>query len=395
MNVSGGVMYDYRKTMEYFIKRARKASSVIIVGASNTGRQVLKYLQNENIKVDAFYDNNEAICGQYIGGIKVLCTKKIEKVYTQTLYIIASANYKEELSKQLWKKGIPESSILFYYPEKGYDYFSVLEEDYYEVELQDMYYRMFGHYLNLEHPSTYNEKINWQKLYDKDERKIKLADKYLVREWVAEEIGEKYLTQLYGVWNDANDIDFSLLPERYVFKLNHGAGWNIIVNDSLVDEDEIRAKLNEWKQLNFAYYSFEMHYKNIVPKIICEEYLENVKDDLYDYKVFCFHGVPRYIMFLAERHTTGLKMAFYDTQWKKQPFVYTYPMYEKEVPKPINLEEMLELSSKLSKGFSHVRVDWYNLPGNKLVFGEMTFSSFSGLCKWIPEEYNHILGELM
>ena len=100
-------------------------------------------------------------------------------------------------------------------------------------------------------------------------------------------------------------------------------------------------------------------------------------------------------MFLAERHTTGLKMAFYDTQWKKQPFVYTYPMYEKEVPKPINLEEMLELSSKLSKGFSHVRVDWYNLPGNKLVFGEMTFSSFSGLCKWIPEEYNHILGELM
>ena len=388
-------MYDYRRTMEYLIKRARKASSVIIVGASNTGRQVLKYHQNENIKDDAIYDNNEANCGEYIEGIKVLCPKKIKKVYILALYIIASVNFKEELGKQLREMGIPESSILIYYPEKGYNYFCALEEDYYEVELQDMYYRMFGHYLNLEHPSTYNEKINWQKLYDNDERKIRLADKYLVREWVADEIGEKYLTQLYGTWNDARDIDFSLLPERYFFKLNHGAGWNIIVNDNLVDEDEIRAKLNEWKQLNFAYYSFEMHYKNIVPRIICEEYLENVKGDLYDYKVFCFHGIPKYIMFLAERLTNGLKMAFYDTNWKKQPFVYTYPMYEKEVPRPNNLDEMLELSAKLSKGFSHVRVDWYNLPKNRLVFGEMTFSSFSGLCNWTPEIYNQILGDLI
>lgn len=388
-------MYDYRRTMDYLIKRARKVNSVIIVGASNTGRQVLKYLQNENIEVGAFFDNNEKICGKYIEGIKVLCPKRIKKVYILTLYIIASVNFKEELGKQLREMGIPESSILIYYPEKGYNYFCALEEDYYEVELQDMYYRMFGHYLNLEHPSTYNEKINWQKLYDNDERKIRLADKYLVREWVADEIGEKYLTQLYGTWNDARDIDFSLLPERYVFKLNHGAGWNIIVNDNLVDEDEIRAKLNEWKQLNFAYYSFEMHYKNIVPRIICEEYLENVKGDLYDYKVFCFHGIPKYIMFLAERLTNGLKMAFYDTNWKKQPFVYTYPMYEKEVPRPNNLDEMLELSAKLSKGFSHVRVDWYNLPKNRLVFGEMTFSSFSGLCNWTPEIYNQILGDLI
>ena len=388
-------MYDYRRTMDYLIKRARKVNSVIIVGASNTGRQVLKYLQNENIEVGAFFDNNEKICGKYIEGIKVLCPKRIKKVYILTLYIIASVNFKEELGKQLREMGIPESSILIYYPEKGYNYFCALEEDYYEVELQDLYYRKFGHYLNLENPSTYNEKINWQKLYDKDERKIRLADKYLVREWVADKIGKKYLTNLYGVWDDAKDINFSVLPKSYVFKLNHGAGWNIIVNNEPVDEEEIRTKLNEWRQLNFAYYSFEMHYKSIEPKIICEEYLENVKGDLYDYKVFCFHGVPKYIMFLAERLTSGLKMAFYDTEWKKQPFVYTYPMYEKEVPKPDNLEEMLELSSKLSKDFSHVRVDWYNLPHNRLVFGEMTFSSFSGLCKWIPEKYDQILGDLI
>ena len=100
-------------------------------------------------------------------------------------------------------------------------------------------------------------------------------------------------------------------------------------------------------------------------------------------------------MFLAERLTNGLKMAFYDTEWRKQPFVYTYPMYEKEVPKPDNLGEMLELSRKLSEGFSHVRVDWYSLSGNRLVFGEMTFSSFSGFCEWIPEKYNQILGSFI
>lgn len=388
-------MYDYKRTMEYLIKRARNAHEVIIVGASDSGTQVLKYLQKENIQVEAFYDNNKELWGKSIAGVKIMCPPNAKNVNPAVLYIVASLNHQDELNEQLQKMGISESSILFYYPGKSYEYFCELEEERYEEELQDMYYRNFGYYLNLDKPSTYNEKINWQKLYDKDVRKVRLADKYLVREWVAEKIGEKYLTKLYGVWDDAKDIDFSILPERYVFKLNHGAGWNIIVNGNKVEEEEIRMKLNEWKQLNFAYYSFEMHYKNIIPKIICEEYLENVKDDLYDYKVFCFHGEPKYIMFLAERLTNGLKMAFYDTEWRKQPFVYTYPMYEKEVPKPDNLGEMLELSRKLSEGFSHVRVDWYSLPGNRLVFGEMTFTTCSGFSEWNPGEYDQILGDLI
>ena len=126
--------------------------------------------------------------------------------------------------------GIPSSSIIIFCAEKNYEYFCNLEEKYYAAEVQDMYYRRFGHYLNLENPTTYNEKINWQKINDKDERKTKLADKYLVREWVTEKIGSKYLTKLYGAWEDEKDIDFSQLPSQYVLKLNHGAGWNIIVN---------------------------------------------------------------------------------------------------------------------------------------------------------------------
>lgn len=385
-------MYDYRLSMDYLIKRACNARKVIIVGASSSGRQLLGYLRNENIKVEAFYDNKKALEEHYIENIKVICPKSLKKVDTSALYIIASKNYKDELEEQLKKMEIPASSIISFCTEKTYEYLANVEEEYYEAEVQDLYYRQFGYYLNLKNPSTYNEKINWEKIYDKDQRKVKLADKYLVREWIEEKIGSEYLTKLYGVWDDANEIDFALLPPNYVLKLNHGAGWNIIVHDSKIDEDEIRLKLNQWKKLNFSYYSLEMQYKDIVPKIICEEYLENEKNDLYDYKVFCFHGEPKYIMFLAERLTDGLKMAFYDTEWRKQPFVYTYPMYEKDVPKPDNLDKMLELSRKLSKGFSHVRVDWYNLPQNRLVFGEMTFTSYSGFCKWIPEEFDSILG---
>ena len=387
-------MYDYKKSVGYIMKKARKAEKIIIAGASDTGRQLLTYLRNEGIEVAAFFDNNEAFYGQVIEGITVICPKYLQRVDTSALYIIASINFEDEIRRQLREIGIPAPSVISFCAGKGYGYFCDLEEEYYEAEIQDLYYRQAGHYLNLENPSTYNEKINWQKIYDRDPRKTRLSDKYLVREWVREIIGEKYLTQLYGVWDDAEDIDFSCLPEQYALKLNHGAGWNIIVNGGEVEEDKVRKQLNEWKQLNFAYYSLEMHYKNIEPKIICEEYLENVNDDLYDYKVFCFHGEPKYIMFLAERYTSGLKMAFYDTEWKKQPFVYTYPMYEKEVPKPDNLEEMLEMSRILSKGFSQVRVDWYSLKKG-LVFGEMTFTPYSGFCEWIPKEYNQILGDFI
>jgi len=388
-------MYDYKMSVEYIIKKAQKAQKVIIVGASKSGKQLMNYLQNENINIEAFYDNNEDLCGKYINGIKIICPKSLDEIDSSLLYIIASINYKDELKEQLKKLGIPASSIEIFCSEKNYKYFYDLEEDCYAMEIQDMYYRHFNHYLNLENPSTYNEKINWLKIYDKDKRKTKLADKYLVREWVKETIGEKYLTHLYGVWDDARDIDFSLLPRSYVLKLNHGAGWNIIVNGEKVDEDKICKKLNEWKKLNFAYFSLEMYYRDIKPRIICEEYLENVSGELYDYKVFCFHGEPQYIMFLAGRFTTGLKMAFYNTEWEKMPFVYSYPMYKKEVPRPQNLNEMLEMSRRLSKDFSHVRVDWYSVDSDRLVFGEMTFTSYSGFCEWNPEEYNQILGDLI
>lgn len=253
----------------------------------------------------------------------------------------------------------------------------------------------FGYRFDFDNPVTYNEKIQWLKLYGDIESETRLADKYLVREYVKQCIGEQYLTRLYGVWDNPDDIDFDSLPDKFVLKANHGSGMNIIVTDkSSLDIPKTRKTLRRWLKDNFAWYFMELQYEHIPPKIIAEEYLENRDGDLYDYKVWCFNGKAYYIMFLSERKQ-GLKMAFYDLQWNKQNFVYNYPLQEQEIERPDNLDEMIEKAELLSAGFPHVRVDFYRLNDGSLKLGELTFSSYMGLCKWEPKEADSDMGKLL
>ena len=281
-------------------------------------------------------------------------------------------------------------------PKRDYNYYNMLPPEKYEDELKVWFKKVTGDELNLNQPLTYNAKIQWLKLYDSTPLKTKLADKYLVRNWVEEKIGAQYLIPLLGVWDKFDDIDFDKLPNSFVLKANHGCGWNIIVKDkSKFDIEDARKKFNTWMSTNFAFkFGLELQYLNIAPKIIAEQYLENGANDLYDYKVFCFNGKAESIMFLSERKQ-GLKMAFYDLNWNKLPFVYTYPRNEAEVPKPQNLELLIKLSEKLAEGFAHVRVDFYILNDGSLKFGEMTFTSASGSCKWNPPEQDRIYGDLI
>ena len=261
--------------------------------------------------------------------------------------------------------------------------------------MKDWYYERTGEVLNLENPKTFNEKIQWLKLYDSTPIKTRLADKYLVREWVKEKIGEEYLIPLLGVWDKAEDINFDKLPKQFVLKCNHGSGYNIIVKDkSKINVNKIRKQLNEWLNEDFAFkYGFELHYSDIPRKIIAEEYISNGKD-LYDYKIWCFDGKAMYIQFLSERKQ-NLKMAFYDTNWIKQDFVYSYEYDKKVIKKPESLKKLLLLAEKLSEGFLHVRVDFYILNNGDIKFGEMTFTSLSGTCKWNPQRSNKMLGDLI
>ena len=279
---------------------------------------------------------------------------------------------------------------------KNEKYYKRLKSERYEKEITEWFQLTTGEKLNLENPKTFNEKIQWLKLYDSTPLKTQLSDKYLVREWVKEKIGEEYLIPLLGVWDSCDEIDFELLPNKFVLKANHGCGWNIIVTDkSTFDKEKAKEKFDVWMNTNFAYsVGLELQYLNIEPKIIAEEYIENFDEDVNDYKVFCFNGKADSVMLLSERRR-GLKMAFYNSEWEKFPFTYSYPQNQDIVPKPENLEKLITLAETLAEGFAHVRVDFYILNDGQIKFGEMTFTSGSGTCKWNPKEQNEIYGDMI
>lgn len=274
-------------------------------------------------------------------------------------------------------------------------YYSFLGEDKYKDELAKIYKKRTGEHLDWNNLRTYNEKMQWAKLFDKNPLKITLSDKYLVRNWVKDTIGEEYLIPLLGVWNKFDEIEFEKLPERFVLKTNNGSSTNLIIKDkNNFNKIAAKRKFDKWMRTNFAFKNgFQMHYKDIKPKIIAEEYLEDQNGELNDYKFLCFDGKVHYCWIDTDRYTYH-RRNIYDLNWELQDWnQHSYKNTEYPVSKPENFESMVGLAGKLCRGFSHVRVDLYNVNG-KVYFGEMTFTNGSGFEKIHPYEYNLMLGKL-
>lgn len=302
----------------------------------------------------------------------------------------------EQLSREINKNYVQMKNIEKDLKSRiSYKYIQGLHKDDYKRALTEWLYESVGEEGDLDNPRTFNEKIQWIKLHSENELYTRLADKYLVRDWVAEKIGEEYLIPLIGAWDNFDDIDFDSLPDKFVLKANHGCKYNYIVYDkSKFNQTDARNKFARWMKENFAWNSLELHYKNIPKKIIAEEYLENSEKNLNDYKIFCFNGKPKYIMYVTDR-MESIKSAFYDLEWNLMPFVFNFPRYTGEVERPPQLEEMIRLAGILAEGFPHVRVDFYALNDGSIKFGEMTFTTSSGFCRWEPKEYNRILGDMI
>lgn len=261
-------------------------------------------------------------------------------------------------------------------------------------ELPGWFKRRTCHELDLDRPSTFNEKIQWLKLYDSTPIKTRLADKYLVREWIKEKIGEKYLIPLLGRYDCYDDIDFDSLPDRFVIKCNHGSAWNIIVKDkNALNLEDTKAKLDAWVNTNYAFRSYEFHYRDIHPQIIIEKYLYKTEVVFYEYHFYCFSGCVEQI-WLDINTADDHKRKIYDKYWNELDMVVKLPRLETDIPKPDNLDVMLELAEKLSDGFPHVRVDFYRLDDGTIYFGEMTFTPASGTVELPPSE-NVKLGSLI
>lgn len=281
--------------------------------------------------------------------------------------------------------------------ESIYLYYKSLNVEDYKAALQDWYYQQTGKHIDVENPISFNEKIQWLKLYDSTPPKTQLADKYLVRQWIEETIGKEYLIPLVGVWNSADDINFNELPQQFVLKANHGSGWNIIVkNKDNLDIKKCKEKLNWWLRHNYAFnFGLELHYMNIKPRIIAEKYMSDLENgDILDYRFFCFNGIPRYIWVDSGSGTDHHKRNIYDFDWKMQDYKVNYPNIIPEPEKPATLEKMRELATKLCKDFAFVRVDFYSIKEN-IYFGEMTFTPQSGVGKWEREEIDVEYGKLI
>ena len=262
--------------------------------------------------------------------------------------------------------------------------------------VEKQYLASIGRPLRWDEPEAYTEKMQWEKLYHRDERKVRLADKYLVRDWVRERIGEEYLIPLLGVWDRVEDIDFNALPQQFVLKTNCGSGDVVIVKDknalSKKQIEAIRRKLHYYLHYDLSATSCEMHYAEIPPKIVAEAYINSEKGDLPDYKFICFDGKPYFCWVDMDRFTAH-RRNIYDLDWNLQSWTQTYPAYEGLIEKPENLAEMTALATKLSEGFAHVRVDLYSVRG-RIYFGEMTFTSETGYGKITPDEMDFALGKL-
>lgn len=268
-------------------------------------------------------------------------------------------------------------------------YYSSLSVQQQKSELSDFYENLIGKKPNLDNPKTFTEKLQWLKFNDSTEEKALLSDKYEAPKIIEQQYGSlgiKIIPQL-GVWERAEDIDFNILPQKFVLKCTHGSAMNIIVKDkALLDIQETRKKLNNWLALDFSMVTgmFELHYKYIKPRIIAEKFIEETDGNLHDYKFHCFHGEPKYIEFIGDRlsNTHIISSSIYSVQWEKTDISLNEDKpYEQTFPKPKKLEQMLILAKKMSQKYEYVRVDFYYIH-DEILFGEMTFTPDAGMIKF-------------
>lgn len=255
-----------------------------------------------------------------------------------------------------------------------------------------------GYRLNLKNPQTFNEKLQWLKLNNRNPICTQMVDKIEVKKYVASIIGEEYLIPTLAVYESAEEIDFSILPNQFVLKCTHDSGGIVVCRDkSNLDINVAKEKMKKGLKRDYFYRNREWPYKNVLHRIIAEQYMEDESGyELKDYKFFCFDGVPKLLFVATDR---GLiyeetKFDFYDMQFNHLPFTNGHPNSNKTIIRPRGFEQMKDIAAKLSKGFPHLRVDLYDING-RVYFGELTFYHWSGMTPFEPIEWDYKLGNLI
>lgn len=306
---------------------------------------------------------------------------------------MAGANGKMRMNGKIKKaiRLLTDSEYRFHYlTSKGF--YDKLSD---EAFLKKKFRIMVGEPLNLEDPQTFNEKLQWLKLYNRRPEYSRMVDKYEVKEYVAQQIGAEYIIPNLGVWDRFEDIDFDALPDRFVLKCTHDSGGLVICKDkSKLDREAARIKLERSLATNFYLLGREWPYKNVKPRIMAEAYMEDTTlGELRDYKFFTFGGKCKALYIVSSRYEEGVEIRFnfFDSQFNPLDIFNDHPNASKPIEKPQCYDLMVELAEKLAQGIPHVRVDFYEVDG-KVYFGEMTFFHNSGFSHFQPEKWEYTFG---
>lgn len=251
-----------------------------------------------------------------------------------------------------------------------------------------------GYSLDLDNPHTFNEKLQWLKLYDHNIKYITFVDKYEVKSYISKAIGEEYVIPTIEVWDKVSEIDFEILPDRFVLKCVHGSGCNIICKDkNTLNIQKTKEKLESWMHTSWYWLGREWPYKEIKPRIIAEKYLEDGTGQLMDYKFFCFNGEVKCFKIDFDRASKH-RANYYSPAGEllKIGELICPPDYDRKIPLPSSLPGMISIAEQLSKGNPFVRVDLYEVEG-RVFFGELTLYPAAGLGPFTEKKWDYILGE--
>jgi len=260
-----------------------------------------------------------------------------------------------------------------------------------KLGLQILYFKTHRKFYNIKNPSDFYEKLIWLNFFENNSNKTLCADKFLVREYLRKLGLEQYLNELYGVYDDTKQIDFAVLPEKFILKCNHGANFNIICRDkSTFDTKSALKKLQKWLKHDYSLNYAELHYHNISRKILCEKFLG---DYLNDYKVYCFNGTPEFVMICTNPSLGSINYYLYSFEWEYIKFLKEY-LPDPDIEKPKCLDELYNLTVKLSSEFKFVRIDTY-IQNDRIIFGEMTFTPSGFLDSDTLLSINKLLGDMI
>lgn len=291
------------------------------------------------------------------------------------------------------KQFVLDPKVRFGYLTRAGFYNHMSDEEY----LSRKYQLYFGQKLDLQNPQTFNEKLQWLKLYNRKPEYTVMVDKYKVREYIAQELGEEYLIPLLGVWDNPDEIDFDALPNQFVLKCNHNSGLGMCIckDKSELDISKVKVELRKGLKQDYYLTGREWPYKDVPRKIIAEKYMEDVSGDLKDYKFYCFNGEMKFVMINSDRNTSRPTRAdYFDRDFNWLDFTWGYSHAEVYPKKPEQFEKMVAIVEKLAKGLPHIRVDLYDCNG-KIYFGELTFFDGSGFDKIEPLEWDYKIGKLL